>query len=870
MAGSVQDIVDKVKNAESVLVTVNKDPTVDQLSAALALTVILDKMEKRVASVFSGKMPPAISFLKPETAFSETPDSLREFIIALDKEKADHLRYTAEGDFVKIYITPYKSSLSQKDLEFSHGDYGVDLVILIGVEDETHLDSALSNHGKIMHDATIVSLSTREMVSEMGSMKWHDNTVSSYSEMILFLENSLEETKSLLDEQVATALLTGIVAETKRFSNEKTTANSLTVAAKLMAAGANQQLVAAKLTPVTVDEREDGALKAEPRKEKKEDESEFTQKPTDASEAEPSEFEVDKNNEDTKESTSLEKKAKDPYTFVVDNHRKKESIKLDDYQDGSEGKTNEQESNSVTTSGQNSLKSALGDASSVMNLTEATSSLSVNEPFSASLEVEAQNNMTAQNPYAKNGELGNTSTSDSLETKLKVATDKYHAQRQEEAIKVAKESAKFAGARTLDIEHNEKENPLNTLANSNQQSVQSHELLPELSKLNYQPEENNNYQDEQSNSTNNSEVGVDAKTSLAEYQSDSPEEHTSLPEPQTNQVENSELPQLPELPQREQMQEHQYSAYVGEKSQPMMNSYEAEQSTEKVDTSNQLQDQKPAGHLDVSSSDGLSFEEVPATLPEIPEMQSPHNNTQQEASQNIENNQSVHHSTQSYETEFQDKISQMQNSSSESLQSQVMNDLNQDTQNLPSQIPEEYANVEQESGVKPLQHERVLTPVHDNVQAGVTPASSEMGSLLDSQGQNPEYGYQNENQDYPQSYPQTGLESQNQYGQYIVNQSPENQANLNDLDTSMPLPPMPPMPTFDANTGLPPLPPTEGLGQPAHVQNPQGYSTQSLPQPEYMTGNSQTAYPVQGNDVVQNSSTTQNSNDPAQFKFPGQ
>jgi hypothetical protein len=51
----------------------------------------------------------------------------------------------------------------------------------------------------------------------------------------------------LIDNQSATALLTGIVAETERFSNHKTTAQTMSASAALMAAGADQQLVASKL-----------------------------------------------------------------------------------------------------------------------------------------------------------------------------------------------------------------------------------------------------------------------------------------------------------------------------------------------------------------------------------------------------------------------------------------------------------------------------------------------------------------------------------------------------------------------------------------------------------------------------------------------
>src|SRR5690606_23382660 len=108
---------------------------------------------------FSGSIPPAITFLDPEKTFEDTVDSLRDFIIALDKEKADHLRYKVDGDMVKIFITPYRTVISDQDLEFTQGEYNVEMVVAIGVKNEDDLDRALADHGRIMHDATVASLS---------------------------------------------------------------------------------------------------------------------------------------------------------------------------------------------------------------------------------------------------------------------------------------------------------------------------------------------------------------------------------------------------------------------------------------------------------------------------------------------------------------------------------------------------------------------------------------------------------------------------------------------------------------------------------------------------------------------------------------
>src|ERR1700722_3597263 len=153
-----QQIVDRVKQATNVLVTVSTNPSVDQLAAAIGLTLLLNKLGKHATAVFSGQVPSTIEFLQPEKTLEKNTDSLRDFIIALDKSKADKLRYKVEENVVKIFITPYRTSISEKDLDFSQGDFNVDVVVALGVREQTELDQAITAHGRILHDATVISI----------------------------------------------------------------------------------------------------------------------------------------------------------------------------------------------------------------------------------------------------------------------------------------------------------------------------------------------------------------------------------------------------------------------------------------------------------------------------------------------------------------------------------------------------------------------------------------------------------------------------------------------------------------------------------------------------------------------------------------
>lgn len=240
-----QQVIEQIKSANNVLVAVSSNPTVDGLAASVGLTLALNKLGKHATTVFSGVVPSTIEFLQPEKTIETTTDSLRDFIIALDKSKADKLRYKVEDDVVRIFITPYKTSISEKDLEFSQGDFNVDVVVALGVTRQDDLDKAITAHGRILHDATVVSVMNSELASELGSLNWQEPSASSLCEMVSQIVGEL--LPESVDGQMATALLTGIIAETDRFKNQRTTPLALSLSSSLMAAGANQQLIAEKL-----------------------------------------------------------------------------------------------------------------------------------------------------------------------------------------------------------------------------------------------------------------------------------------------------------------------------------------------------------------------------------------------------------------------------------------------------------------------------------------------------------------------------------------------------------------------------------------------------------------------------------------------
>lgn len=310
-AGSdiVAEVSDRIRNASNVLIALSKDPSIDELSAALGLSLILDKLNKRATAIFSGKIPNIIEFLQPEKTFEENTDSLQDFIVSLNAEKADHLRYKIEGEFVKVFFTPYrKETISEKDLQFSHGDFNVDLIISLNITEEAQLDDALREYGRIKHDASSINISAAAP-GKFGDIEWGDPSASSICEMVVKLALDVQDPdEPVIDDNVATTLLTGIIAATNRFSNERTSADTMSVASNLMVSGANQQLIA-KNIPVDILTKQPEPPKEEPKPEPVAEEPKEEPKPTPEPKPEP---------------------PKDPTSFSIEHKAKPEAPKVEE------------------------------------------------------------------------------------------------------------------------------------------------------------------------------------------------------------------------------------------------------------------------------------------------------------------------------------------------------------------------------------------------------------------------------------------------------------------------------------------------------------------------------------------------------------
>ncbi|HUD11273.1 MAG TPA: DHH family phosphoesterase [Candidatus Saccharimonadia bacterium] len=239
-----QQTSEAIRQAESIVIMTGQHPSVDQVSAVIGLCAILRKFGKKVSPVISDNLPQSVQLLDAGNVESNL-GGLRDFILKLDVGRAevDKLRYEVSDGKLNIYISPFKGSFAPSDVTFDYGQPNIsyDLAIVLGVPTRARIDRAYERNQALFEKIPIVNLDFHRSNENYGAVNLIEPNASSLCEMLVALAESLQG--GIIDAEIATALLMGIVASTDRFTASHTTSKSLTVAAQMMAAGARQQAV---------------------------------------------------------------------------------------------------------------------------------------------------------------------------------------------------------------------------------------------------------------------------------------------------------------------------------------------------------------------------------------------------------------------------------------------------------------------------------------------------------------------------------------------------------------------------------------------------------------------------------------------------
>ena len=237
-----QQIFETIKRSNRPLICIPSGAGADQYATAIGLAKVLLKLEKKPTIVAAdGRAPKNIEFLSGHEQIQPHIENLRQFVIELDasKTKVDELTYELKGDKLFVYLSPKKGFWDASDVRTSSSGYKHDLIICIGSPDHESCAHLYSENTDFFFRTPVINIDHTPENEHYGQMNVVDLTASACGEVCHDLIDSIEP--GLIDEDIATAFLTGMIAKTKSFKTKNVTPKTLQTASKLMAKGAKRE-----------------------------------------------------------------------------------------------------------------------------------------------------------------------------------------------------------------------------------------------------------------------------------------------------------------------------------------------------------------------------------------------------------------------------------------------------------------------------------------------------------------------------------------------------------------------------------------------------------------------------------------------------
>ncbi|OIP81490.1 hypothetical protein COT83_01555 [Candidatus Peregrinibacteria bacterium CG10_big_fil_rev_8_21_14_0_10_44_7] len=240
-----EQIIHLIEKSDKILLLPSSPPDGDSLGAALALYLVLKKRGKKATVICADPVPDALKFLPMIDVISRNFGGAEDFVVTLDckKSEVDTIKYEVEQDKVNIIITPRKGRFSAQDVTLHHGEAKYDLIITVDTGDLQQLGHVYEDNPEMFYSIPVINIDHHSSNSEFGRINLVDITASSTTEILVPILERLEETvgRKLIDADVATLLLAGIITDTGSFQHSNTTPRAFAVAAHLLDFGARQQ-----------------------------------------------------------------------------------------------------------------------------------------------------------------------------------------------------------------------------------------------------------------------------------------------------------------------------------------------------------------------------------------------------------------------------------------------------------------------------------------------------------------------------------------------------------------------------------------------------------------------------------------------------
>jgi len=244
---SQQQFIELINRHQSILIVFRHNYTGDALGAGLALEALLRHLDKRVTIACANFIPDkTYSFLPLESIASDLTQ-LQKTVISVDLTniKLDTYYHRKDDKTLKFYLVPETGIIDTKQITTTQSEYEYDLIITLNTPDLESLGALYHKYIDFLYATPKVNIDHHSDNEQYGDLNIVDITAGATSEIVYNLIREI--TPEIINPEIATYLLTGIIVATNNFKDAHIHPQTLHLASLLVAQGARREEIITNL-----------------------------------------------------------------------------------------------------------------------------------------------------------------------------------------------------------------------------------------------------------------------------------------------------------------------------------------------------------------------------------------------------------------------------------------------------------------------------------------------------------------------------------------------------------------------------------------------------------------------------------------------
>lgn len=247
-----QQALEAMRRSNHTLICFSEQVSGDGVGSALGLGRALEALRPGhqvdvISSGFHDSHRQRYGFLPGADRVQPTIEQLHDLTvrIPLGQAQVKDVRHEIRDGTIEIRLTPSSGQLSQDHIEAAMSQFRYDLIIVVDAADLGQLGSLYTQHAVFFQSTPIIAIDHDASHERFGHINLVDLAAAACGEVCAhFLR---EVAPQVIDPDVATCLMTGILTETRGFRSPTISVRTFDVASALLTIGARREEILSHL-----------------------------------------------------------------------------------------------------------------------------------------------------------------------------------------------------------------------------------------------------------------------------------------------------------------------------------------------------------------------------------------------------------------------------------------------------------------------------------------------------------------------------------------------------------------------------------------------------------------------------------------------